>query len=250
MNYTEFLENKIQRIEQSGFDVSEDILNSKLFNFQKFSIIRALKHGRYAIFADCGNGKTLIELEFATQVVNHTDKPVLILAPLAVVGQHLEMAVNFGYELIEYNSEMYAMCDLPPSVYISNYEQLGNIQTDAFSGIVLDESSILKNSEGAYRNLLIDRFSGTPYKLACTATPSPNDVTEIGNHAEFLNIMSLSEMKAMYFVHDGGNTSEWRLKGHCIKLFWKWVSSWAIMFSKPKDIGFDIEGYELPRLTI
>lgn len=139
---------------------------------------------------------------------------------------------------------------IPAGIYITNYEQLDKVDCIFFSGIVLDERSILKNFEGAIRNKVIDGFKDTPYKLACTATPSPNDPMELGNHSEFLNVMSRTEMLAMYFVHDGGETSKWRLKGHCEQVFWDWVSGWAVMLSKPSDIGFSAVGYDLPELNL
>src|SRR6185503_4115764 len=127
-------------------------------------------------------------------------------------------------------------------IQIANYDQLENIDTTIFLGIVLDESSILKNFEGATKNLIIEKFKSTPYKLACTATPSPNDPMELGNHSEFLDVMSRNEMLAMYFVHDGGETAKWRLKGHAIKLFYQFIGTWAIMLNKPQDIGFEMVG--------
>lgn len=242
--YEEFLEQKIRVRVDSGFEAS--MLNGLLFPFQSFIVKRALRAGRYAIFADCGLGKTFMQCEWAYRVVEHTNKPVLILAPLAVVGQTIQDVKQFGIEVIEYLPEMITMYNTPPAIYITNYEQLDNINTDDFAGVVLDESSILKNFEGATKEAIIERFADTPYKLACTATPSPNDPMELGNHAEFLNVMSRNEMLAMYFVHDGGETAKWRLKGHSEKSFWRWVNSWAIMLSKPSDIGFEDDGYILP----
>lgn len=245
--YLQFLETKKKNHKESGFKVER--LHDKLFDFQKYCVHWALNVGRAALFEDCGLGKTFQQLEWANKVLHHTGDNVLILAPLAVVGQTIEQAELFGYDLKEWtnNNEL----QLPfKRIFISNYEQLDNIDTSSFSGIVLDESSILKNFEGANRNLIIERFQNTPYKLACTATPSPNDPMELGNHAEFLNVMSRTEMLAMYFVHDGGETSKWRLKGHSNQIFWDWVSTWAVMLSKPSDIGFNAIGYELPKLNL
>ena len=245
--YLDFLTSKKQKLVDSGFEVKD--LNVNLFPFQNHIVAKSLLKGKYAVFADCGLGKTLMQLEWAFRVMLHTNRPVLILAPLAVTGQTIQEGEKFDIPVIEYMPEMYSNYDLPPSIYITNYEQLDNVPADEFSGIVLDESSILKNFEGATRTLIIEMFAQTPYKLACTATPSPNDPMELGNHAEFLNVMSRAEMLAMYFIHDGGDTAKWRLKGHCQKLFWQWVSSWAIMLSKPSDIGFEMAGYELPPLN-
>jgi len=236
MNYNEFLEIKKKTIIQSGFEVNQDQLNYNLFPFQKFIVQRALKAGKYAIFADCGLGKTLMQLTWAEQVVRKTNKPVLILAPLAVVGQTKQEGLKFGINM--------------SNIFVYNYEQINNLDCSIYSGIVLDESSILKNYEGETKKLIIDNFKFTPYKLACTATPSPNDPMELGNHSEFLDIMSRNEMLAMYFVHDGGETAKWRLKGHAVKLFYQFIGTWAIMLNKPQDIGFEMTGYSLPELKL
>jgi hypothetical protein len=250
IGYKEFLETKVKSHIKSGFDISESELNSLMFPFQKFIVKRALKAGKYAIFADCGLGKTLMQLEWANQVNKFTGKPVLILAPLAVVGQTINEGLKFGIDVIKWRDEMHTLAEIPNNIYVSNYEQLDNIPTDDFGGVVLDESSILKNFEGQTKKLIIDSFADTPYKLACTATPSPNDPMELGNHAEFLDVMSRNEMLAMYFVHDGGETAKWRIKGHATKLFYQFVGSWAIMLNKPQDIGFEMKGYDLPKLNL
>lgn len=243
--YKDFLKGKVKSIQKSGFDVNPEELNQNLFPFQRFIVQRALKAGRYAIFADCGLGKTLMQLSWAHEVCRHTNKPVLILAPLAVSGQTISEGDKFGINVKKASFDY-----LDNGVYITNYEQLDNIDCSQFSGIVLDESSILKNYEGKTKELIISSFNQTPYKLACTATPSPNDPMEIGNHSEFLNVMGRNEMLSMYFVHDGGNTSKWRLKGHAQSEFYKWVGTWSIMLSNPNDIGFQMEGYNLPPLNI
>jgi DNA modification methylase len=235
-DYLNFLETKQKTHILSGFDVSENELNNNMFDFQKFIVKRALKAGKYAIFADCGLGKTLMQLEWANQVCKETKSKVLILAPLAVVGQTKQEGLKFGIDMT--------------NIDVQNYEQLDNIDCSIYSGIVLDESSILKNFEGAIKKQIIDNFISTPYKLACTATPSPNDPMELGNHSEFLDVMGRNEMLAMYFVHDGGETAKWRLKGHAVKMFYQFVGSWAIMLNKPMDIGFEMIGYDLPKLNL
>jgi DNA modification methylase len=245
MTYQEFLQSKIKTIQESGFEVEESQLNPNLFDFQKYIVKRALKAGRFAIFADCGLGKTFMQIEWARLVSERTKQPVLILCPLAVAGQTIKEGQRFGINIERLKSDV-----LEQGVYISNYEQLDNIDCSVFSGVVLDESSILKNYEGATKSLVINRFLETSYKLACTATPSPNDPMELGNHSEFLNTMTRPEMLAMYFVHDGGETSKWRIKGHCEVLFWEWVSQWAVMLAKPSDIGFSAKGYDLPDLNL
>jgi DNA modification methylase len=241
--YQEFLNKKQKAHVFSGFDIESESLNNSMFEFQKFIVKRALKAGKYAIFADCGLGKTLMQLEWANQVSIHTNKPVLILAPLAVSGQTIKEGLKFNINVCKYDGSN-------SPIQISNYEQLDNIDCSIFSGIVLDESSILKNFEGSTKKLIIDLFSNTPYKLACTATPSPNDPMELGNHSEFLDVMSRNEMLAMYFVHDGGETAKWRLKGHASKLFYEFIGSWAVMLNNPCDIGFEMSGYNLPSLNI
>lgn len=247
--YIEFLKKKQTSIESSGFDLMDSEMNEKLFPFQKYCVKRAVKAGRFAMFEDCGLGKTLQQLEWAYQVQKHINQPVLILAPLGVIGQTIQEGVKFGYEVKEIGLTVFDQ-DLKAGIYITNYDNMDNIDSYLFGGVVLDESSILKNFNGKIRNELIASFKETKYKLCCTATPSPNDTTELCNHAEFLNVMSRNEMLAMYFVHDGGSTSDWRLKGHAKQAFWDFVSTWAVMLSKPGDIGFSNEGYELPELKV
>jgi hypothetical protein len=239
--YHEYLANKLVRFNASGFDAGE--LNGHLFDFQRHITTLALKKGRFAVFADCGLGKTLIQLDWANQVVNHTHKPVLILAPLAVAGQTIKEGEKFGIPVKRYAGIV------GEEIYISNYEQLENIDCSEFAGVVLDESSIIKNFDGKTRDLIIELFKDTEYKLACTATPSPNDVMELGNHAEFLNVMTRNEMLSMYFVHDGGDTGKWRLKGHAESDFWAFVASWSVMLARPQDLGFEAVGYDLPPLN-
>ena len=244
-DYIQFLESKKQTLANAGFEIEEAELNPLLFANQKWVVRTALRKGRFAIFSAPGTGKTFMQLEWARLVSEHTKQPVIILCPLAVAGQTIQEGAHFGISVKKYN------CFDVSGICIANYEQLDNIDLDAFAGVVLDESSILKNYEGATRTKIIEGFAQTPYKLACTATPSPNDPMELGNHSEFLNVMSRNEMLAMYFVHDGGDTSKWRLKGHCKQLFYDWMSQWAVMFTRPSDIGFeDDERYNLPALEL
>lgn len=241
MEYTEFIQSKIKKVQDSGFEPSE--LNENLFDFQKFIVRKALQKGKYAIFADCGLGKTLMQLEWANQVSKHTNKPVLILAPLAVSGQTIKEAERFDLNCERLKSDISGF-----GVYITNYEQLDNIDCSIFSGIVLDESSILKNFTGVYKNLIIDKFELTPYKLACTATPAPNDLNEIGNHSEFLNVMDANDMRMRWFIRDEG-MNNYRLKGHAEDDFYSWISSWASVLRTPADIGFEADSYILPQLN-
>ncbi len=240
MQYKEFLETKKKTFISSGFDIDENELNENLFDFQRFIVKTALQKGRFAIFADCGLGKTLMQLSWANAVYNYTGKKVLILAPLAVSGQTKQEAEKFGIDINSFD--------------ITNYEQLSKIDCSIYSGVVLDESSILKNYNGSTKQLILDTFKNHKYKLACTATPSPNDHIELGNHAEFLNVMTSKEMVSIFFINDAFNKdhtiSKWRLKKHSTKDFWNWVSSWSLMLSNPSDIGFIGKGYILPDLLM
>jgi len=233
-NYNEFLESKRKSFIESGFEISENKLNPALKDFQKFGIKTALYKGKFALFFDCGLGKTFCQLEWSKQVSIKTKKKVLILAPLAIIQQTKNESIKFGIDLDFFD--------------IDNYEQLKNIDTSIYSGVVLDESSILKGRDGKTSSLIIELFKHTPYKLCCTATPSPNDHMELGQHSEFLGGMSYLEMLAMFFVHDGGETSKWRLRKHAKDNFWKYVSSWSIAIDSPKTLGFCGDGYSLPEI--
>lgn len=249
MEYLDFLKTKQVKIQKSGFNVEDKDLNPILFDFQKYCVKKALSAGKYALFEDCGLGKTLQQLEWAKHVSEHTNKPVLILAPLGVIHQTIKEGAKFGYNVSEISLTVFDQ-DLKAGIYITNYDNLENIDAYLFGGVVLDESSILKNFNGKTKQQLVDDFNETSYKLCCTATPSPNDTMELCNHAEFLNVMTRNEMLAMYFVHDGGNTSSWRLKGHAERSFWDFVSTWSVMLTSPSDIGFDGSKYILPNLNI
>lgn len=246
-SYQSFLESKVISHRNSGFDVEIFEMNEHLFPFQKYCVQRAIRAGRFALFADTGLGKTIMQLEWAEKVSRHNNSPVLILAPLSVVGQTIAEGIRFGYTIEEATNNINIKNG---AIFITNYEDLDNVDLSVFCGVVLDESSILKNFDGKTKQKLIDVFARTPYKLACTATPSPNDIMELCNHTEFLGIMTRNEMLAMYFVHDGGDTTKWRLKGHSERAFWDFVSTWALMITTPSDIGFSDEGYVLPPLNI
>lgn len=235
MKYEDFLESKKKTFLESGFEIDESKLNKNLFDFQKFAIKTALIKGRFALFFDCGLGKTLMQLSWSEAVFYKTKKKVLILAPLAVVEQTKDEAIKFAIN--------------PSCFEITNYDQLKNIENiNQYSGVVLDESSILKGRDGKLSSMIIEKFKGTPYKLACTATPSPNDHMELGQHSEFLGAMAYLEMLAMYFVHDGGETSKWRLRKHAKDPFWKYVCTWSMACDKPQTLGFEHCGYDLPEI--
>lgn len=244
MNYEDFLESKSIIAPRGGFQIALPALNPLLFDWQKVIVRWAIGKGKCALFEGCGCGKTGQQLEWAHQVCIRTGGDVLILAPLAVAEQTIEEAAKFGISATLCRMQS----DVGPGINITNYEMLEHFDTSKFAGVVLDESSCIKAVDGSTRKLLTDCFANTPYRLCATATPSPNDYMELGSHAEFLGVMTRQEMLATFFVHDGGDTSKWRLKGHAEKSFWKWVCSWAVMMQRPSDLGFSDVGYELPAL--
>lgn len=244
-DYTEFLQSKAKTHQSSGFSIADSQINQKLFDWQREVLRWMLRKGRAAGFEGCGLGKTAQELEWGHQIARHTQGDVLLLAPLAVADQtHFEEGPKFGIETTLCRKQ----ADVRRGVNVANYEMLEHFDPASFAGVILDESSILKSMDGATKSALIESFRNTPYKLCCTATPAPNDYMELGNHAEFLGVMTRVEMLSMFFVHDGGDTGQWRLKGHAEQEFWKWVCSWAVVIRKPSDIGYSDVGYELPSM--
>lgn len=246
MTYEDFLKSKELQTIQAGFDVDKNDLNENLFDFQRDIVAWALKKGKAAVFSDCGSGKTIVQLEFANQVSKHTGGKSLVVAPLAVVKQTKREGEKFGIQANICRTQE----DVKDGINVTNYEMLEHFNANEFVCVVLDESSILKSFTSTTRNLLIDMFIRTPYKLCCSATPAPNDFSEHGNTCEFLGIMTRTEMLATYFIHDGSNTSAWRLKGHGEKMFWRWMATWAVCLRNPADLGYSNEGYELPKLNI
>lgn len=244
--YDAFLASKRRDFHGAGIDVPAETINGALFDFQRDIVRWSLRKGRAAIFAGTGLGKTAMQLEWARIVHEQTGNDVLILAPLAVAQQTVREGEKFGVTVTHCREQS----DVRPGVNIANYERLHLFDADAFSGIVLDESSILKSYDGKTRDQIITSFAFTPYRLACTATPAPNDYMELGNHAEFLGVMSRTEMLARFFVHDGGETQVWRLKGHAESDFWRWVCSWAVMLQHPRDLAYDAAGFDLPPLEM
>jgi len=243
MDYCNFLEQKhIDNID-AGFESYKNMYSEELKPHQDACITWACKRGRAALFLDTGLGKTLCQLTWAEQVNAHTDGYILILAPLAVSHQTKREADKFGInaQVVADKSEINE-----PGIYITNYEKLDHFDTEIFIGVVLDESSILKGIQGKVRKFITESFATTPYKLSCTATPSPNDFMELGTQSEFLGLMSQVEMLAMFFIHDGGDTAKWRLKGHGKSRFWEWLSTWSIFIRSPEDLGFDGSEYDLP----
>jgi hypothetical protein len=222
-------------------------LNPALKDHQRHAVEFALKAGCAALFLDTGLGKTLCALEWGRIVVEHTGRPVLMLAPLAVAAQHEREAVKFGIDAkaVREPDEI-----TTPRVYITNYDRLAKFDANQFAGVILDESSILKSFHGATTKALIATFKHTPFRLCCTATPAPNDHAELGQHSEFLGVMSQSQMLTRWFIHDSADTGNWRMKGHAVQDFWNWVASWARCVSKPSDLGFSDDGYDLPPLDL
>jgi len=246
LDYQEFLESKKLVTQTYGFKVEDEELSPMLFDFQRDIARWALQKGRAAIFAGCGLGKSPMQLTWADMVCNYTFGDALILAPLAVSQQTVKEGQKFGIEANICRSQE----DVKPGINITNYEILHKFDLSKFEGVVLDESSILKAYSGKIRNQIIEAFRNTPYRLACTATPAPNDIMELANHAEFLGVMTRAEMLAMWFVHDGGDTSKWRLKGHVKEAFWQWVAGWAVMLQNPIDLGYTADQFILPKLNI
>lgn len=241
MKYEDFLKSKLFKDNLTG--LTHDIaINPKLFDFQKDIVKWALKRGRAAIFADCGLGKSFMQIEWA----KHIPGNVLILAPLAVAQQTVREGKKIGVDINYCRDQK----DVKGGITITNYEMLEHFDPSFFTGIVLDESSILKAYTGKIRTQIIESFQDTPFRLACTATPAPNDYMELGNHSEFLGVMSRTEMLSMFFVHDGGDTSQWRLKGHAESEYWKWLCSWAVMIRKPSDLGYEDKGFKLPEVNM
>jgi DNA methylase len=239
--YAAFLERK--RINDPATGLRDiPALNPMLFDFQRDIVTWALKRGRAAIFADCGMGKTPMQLEWA----RHIPGKVLILAPLAVSLQTQREGEKFGVKVGLARKQS----DVCEQITVTNYEMLDHFDLSQFSGLVLDESSILKAHDGKTRARIIEISQQVPFRLACIATPAPNDYMELGNHAEFLGSMSRAEMLAMFFVHDGGETQKWRIKGHAQADFWRWVCSWAVMIRKPSDLGYSDDGFTLPEMVI
>lgn len=245
MDYKEFLESKKQKAISSGFEKQKYKMNKNLFEWQKDIVYWALKKGRCALFEDCGLGKTIQQLEWAQSVHDYCDKPVLIVSPLAVAEQTKREGQKFGYIV----NVVREQSQIVNGINITNYEILDHFDASTFCGVVLDESSILKNFTSKTRTEIIDIFAETPYKLSCTATPAPNDYMELGNQAEFCGVMSRTEMLATFFVHDGGDTSKWRLKGHAQDAFWEWLATWAVVLTNPADLGYDSDGYNLPEMV-
>lgn len=245
VNYSDLIAAKSAAFELRGFDPG--VLNSAMKPHQRHATDFALRAGSSALFLDTGLGKTLCALEWGSKVVEHTNRPVLMLAPLAVSAQHEREAHKFGLDA----KAIREPSDITGSrIYITNYDRLAKFDPSVFGGVILDESSILKSFNGKTTKALIEAFARTPYRLCCTATPAPNDHMELGTHSEFLGVMRQNMMLQRWFIHDSMDTGTWRMKGHATTDFWSWVASWARCISKPSDIGLSDDGYVLPELDV
>lgn len=246
MDYQKFLEKKETIFKPSGFDIDKANLNPMMFEWQKDIAKWAIKKGKCALFLDCGLGKTLIQLEWMEQILKELGGTGLILAPLAVAHQTKREGLKFGYNVNIARTHD----DLKVGINITNYEMMERFDFSEITAIVLDESSIIKDQTSKTKIYLIESTAHVPYKLACTATPAPNDFKELGTHSEFLGVMKQSEMLSTYFINDTKEIQKWRLKGHAERRFWEWIASWAAVMTKPSDLGYPDGGYDLPKLNV
>ncbi len=242
-SYQEFLDRKAIIDLPTGLTKVPD-LPAAMFGFQRDITSWALKRGRAALFAGTGLGKSFMELAWAEAVYRETGRDILHFAPLAVSAQLAREADKFGIMA----RQVHGQAECVSGDNITNYQKMDRFDLSRFGGVILDESSILKSTDGHYRSRLIKECAGIPFRLAATATPAPNDFMELGNHAEFLGVMSYTDMLATFFTHDGGDTQKWRLKGHAEAEFWRWMASWAVMLRKPSDLGYEDGNYMLPPL--
>lgn len=239
ISYIDFLKKKSVVDPATGIATVPE-LNKMLYPHQSDMVKWALRRGRAALFADCGIGKGPMQMEWADKQPHEC----IIAAPLAVAHQFVREAEKFGIDLAYAKDQS----QVTKRITVTNYERLENFHVEQFGAVALDESSILKNSAGAYSTWMIEAFKNTPFRLCSSATPAPNDVMELGTQAEFLGVMTKGEMLAMYFTHDGGDTSKWRVKGHAQAAFWNWMASWSVMIRKPSDLGYSDDGFTLPPL--
>lgn len=244
--YDDFLNSKKILAQSCGFDIEDSQLNQMLFPFQRDIVRWALKRGKAAVFAHTGLGKGPIQMEWSRQVCLFTGGNVLIMAPLAVAEQFTHEAAKFGIEVNLCQSQF----EVKPGINITNYDRIKDFRLSSFAGVSLDESGILKSWNSKTTQYLTEALKDVRFKLCSSATPSPNDHAELGTHAELLDVMARTQMLAMFFEHDGGETSKWMLKGHGKKPFWKFIASFAVCLRLPSDLGYDDEGYILPPLNM
>ena len=248
MDYKRFLQSKRITVESVGFEVDSDAINRNLFGWQRDIVRWALVRGRAALFEDCGLGKTVQQLEWASQVCRHTGGRVLLLTPCAVAQQTVREHAKF--EIATPIKHVHAHAECIEGINVTNYERLHLFDCKAFDGVVLDESSILKSFTGTTKRKLIHSFANTRFRLACTATPAPNDLMELGNHSDFLGVMPSNEMLSVWFINDSMQVGKYRLRKHAVRDFWTWVASWAVCLATPEDLGADATGFNLPPLTV
>lgn len=248
MNYKEFLETKTHTLGSFGFE--PNYIPDMAFDFQREIITRAVRKGRIAIFADTGLGKTLIQISIAKNIINHTNKKVLILTPLAVAFQFILEADKLGIDDIEYSKDG----KHTKKIVVCNYERLHYFDQNDFVCVILDESSILKNFDGKIKSKITSFVKKLPYRFLSTATPSPNDYIELGTSSEALGYMGYTDMLGKFFKNNNNSIdvrhagAKWYLKAHAEQDFWKWVSQWSISVRKPSDLGFSDDKYDLPNL--
>lgn len=248
--YLEFVQGKRHTVGNHGIDVN--FLPGSMFDYQKYVTEHAIKKGRCAVFLDTGLGKTVIELTIAYNYVRHTNKPSLIITPLAVAFQFIREAEKFGIDDVEYSKDG----KFSKKIVITNYERLEHFNPSDFECVIPDESSILKNFEGTIKNQVTAFLKRVKYRYAFTATPSPNDFIELGTTSEALGYMGYTDMLTKFFKNNEDTISpmnigtEWVLKGHAREAFFQWVSGWSISMRRPSDLGFSDEGYELPELIV
>ena len=249
--YLTFLDQKVRMAPAVGFDPVDSLMPAAIKPFQRDIVTWACRRGRAAVFAGTGLGKTIQELTWAQQVTEHTGGRVLLFTPLAVAEQTVAEAAKFGIDGVAYAKDE---ASISTPIVVTNYDRRQHFDPTDFAGVVLDESGIIKDHDSRTRNDLTEACRDVPYLLCGSATPAPNDWTELGQHAEFLNVMSAKEMLAMFFVHDGAVRAnaeeEWRLKRHAAADFWRWVASWSVMIRHPRDLGYDEPGYDLPPLDM
>jgi hypothetical protein len=248
MDYEEFIRSKVRSARPLGFEVAVGELPKALKGWQAKCVQWSLQRGRAALFEDTGLGKTIQQLAWADAVCKRSQRPVVIHTPVGIRAQTKREAEKFGIEtpvaVVDEQSEII------DGINLINYEKLHKFDASIWSGVVLDESQILKNFTGKIKQELIDSYRETPYRLACTATPAPNDHKELGNHADFLGVMPSNEMLSRWFINDTMKAGGYRLKKHAQKDFWRWVTSWAVCLSRPSDLGGSDDGYILPPLTV
>lgn len=248
--YNTFIQGKTYVDNGSGIDITPDDMPAYLFEFQKYIVARALKQGKFCVWANTGMGKTIMLSVWSEIVSKHTNKPTLIIAPLAVSHQTLKEAAKFGIDITLATTDSDIDRD-SNKIYVTNYQKLAKFMPDGLGGVVVDESSILKNEKGVTCNEIIEFAHQVSFRLSCSATPSPNDYDELGTQALFVGVVkTIDEMLSMYFTHDTSRASKWELKGHGRKRFWEWVCTWAVLIRHPSDLDFSDKGYDLPDLSI